>query len=66
MLARTPSCVECGLPWGAPTFRHEDEAPLYWSDTGLLCSASCAQSHFAQRHEDGTFVAVPAECPVEI
>lgn len=66
MLARTSACVECGLPWGAPAFRHEDEAPLYWSDTGLLCSATCAQKHFAQRREDGTFVAVPADCPVEV
>jgi len=66
MLARTPSCVECGLPWGAPAFRHEDEAPLYWSDTGLLCSAPCAQKHFARRREEGTFVPVPADCPVEV
>lgn len=66
MLARTPSCVECGLAWGAPRFRHEDEAPLYWSDTGLLCSAPCAQTHFDKRRADGTFVPVPAECPVDL
>lgn len=29
MLAKTPSCVECGLVLGAPAFRHEDDAPLY-------------------------------------
>ncbi len=52
MLARTPSCVECGLAWGAPRFRYEDEAPLYWSDTGLLCSAPCAQTHFDKRRAD--------------
>ncbi len=66
MLAKTPSCVECGLPWGAPRFKHEDEAPLYWSDTGLLCSSTCAQTHFAKRRAEGTFVAIPAECPVEV
>jgi len=65
MLTKTPSCVECGLAWGAPAFRHEDEAPLYWSDTGLLCSASCAQKHFAKRRADGAFVSVPADCPVK-
>lgn len=66
MLAKTPSCVECGLAWGAPAFRHEDEAPLYWSDQGILCSTGCATKHFDQRREDGTFVPVPAECPVEL
>ena len=66
MLARTPSCIECGLAWGAPGFRHEDDAPLYWSDTGILCSGGCAQAHFAKRLADGTFVAAPAECPVEV
>ena len=66
MLARTPSCVECGLAWGAPRFKHEDEAPLYWSDTGLLCSSTCAQTHFAKRRAEGTFVAIPADCPVEV
>lgn len=66
MLARTPACVECGLPWGAPSFKHEDEAPLYWSDTGLLCSSGCAQIHFGKRRAEGTFVAIPAECPVEV
>lgn len=66
MLAKTPSCVECGLPWGAPTFKHEDESPLYWSDTGLLCSSRCAQAHFAKRQAEGTFAGVPAECPVEV
>jgi hypothetical protein len=66
MLAKTPSCVECGLAWGAPRFKHEDEAPLYWSDTGLLCSSTCAQIHFAKRRVEGTFAGVPAECPVEV
>jgi hypothetical protein len=66
MLARTPSCVECGLAWGAPSFRHEDEAPLYWSDQGILCSVGCATKHFDKRRADGTFVAVPVECPVEM
>lgn len=66
MLAKTPSCVECGRPWGAPSFKHEDEAPLYWSDTGLLCSSGCAQTHFARRRAEGTFAGVPAECPVEV
>ena len=66
MLTRTPSCIECGLAWGSPAFRHEDEAPLYWSDTGILCSTSCATKHFEQRRADGTFMLVPAECPVEV
>lgn len=66
MLAKTPACVECGLPWGAAAFRHEDEAPLYWSDTGILCSTGCATKHFDKRRAAGTFVAVPAECPVEL
>lgn len=66
MLAKTPACVECGLPWGSPRFKHEDEAPLYWSDTGLLCSSICAQTHFAKRRAEGTFASVPAECPVEV
>ena len=65
MLARTPSCLECGLVLGAPAFRHEDQSPLYWSDTGILCSVGCATTHFARRRADGTFVAAPAECPVE-
>lgn len=63
MLARTPSCVECGMLWGAPSFRHEDEAPLYWSDTGILCSGGCAQKHFAKRQAAGTFNGIPVECP---
>lgn len=66
MLAKTPSCVECGLAWGSLRFKHEDAAPLYWSDTGLLCSSGCAQTHFAKRRAEGTFVAIPAECPVEV
>ncbi|MBO9709467.1 MAG: hypothetical protein J7521_14775 [Caulobacter sp.] len=66
MLKRTPSCVECGLPWGAPAFRHEEGAPLYWSDTGILCSTPCATAHFDRRREDGTFAPVPAECPVDL
>jgi hypothetical protein len=66
MLARTPACVECGLAWGAPAFRHEDHNPLYWSDTGILCSVSCATKHFGKRRADRTFVAVPTECPVEV
>jgi hypothetical protein len=66
MLAKTPSCVECGLVLGASAFRHEDQSPLYWSDTGILCSVSCATKHFDRRRADGTFVAAPAECPVEI
>ena len=66
MLAKTPSCVECGLAWGAPAFRHEDQAPLYWSDTGILCSTGCAARHFEQRREDGTLMPVPADCPFEL
>lgn len=66
MLARTPACVECGLAWGAPAFRHEDHKPLYWSDQGILCSTGCATKHFDQRREDGTFAPAPAECPVEL
>lgn len=66
MLAKTPACLECRLPWGAPAFRHEDEAPLYWSDQGILCSTGCATKHFDRRRADGTFVAVPADCPVKL
>ena len=66
MLARTPSCLECGRLWGAPGFRHEDNRPLYWSDTGLLCSAPCASEHFRKRKANRTFVSVPLDCPVDV
>ena len=66
MLAKTPACVECGLPWGAPAFRHEDHAPLYWSDQGVLCSTGCATKHFDQRQADGTFMPVPMEYPIDL
>ncbi|EJL32366.1 hypothetical protein PMI01_02573 [Caulobacter sp. AP07] len=69
MLARTPSCVECGLAWGRPGFAcHGDDpshGPSYWSDQGILCSVGCATNHFDKRRADGTFVPVPADCPVE-
>ena len=68
MLARTPSCVECRTPWGAPTFACHgmDTGPAYWSDRGILCSIGCAMKHFDKRRADGTLVPVPAECPVEL
>ncbi len=60
MLTKTPACVEGGLVWGAPPFRHEDHAPLYWSDQGILYSTGSATKHFDQRREDGTFDAGPS------
>jgi len=66
MLGRTPACIECGRIWGDTRFRHEDGAPIYWSDIGLLCSSGCAQAHFDRRRAEGALVAVPADCPVEV
>ncbi len=72
MLARPGklNCVECGLPFGAPTFHYYhgdiDNGAAYWSDRGLLCSPQCSLTHFRRRTADGTLPAGPAPDPFEI
>lgn len=70
MLARTPkpACIECGLTYGAPGFAFEkgrrEYGPAYWSDRGLLCSPTCANSHVRKRVAEGTMPKGPVDCPV--
>lgn len=69
MLARNPyQCIECGLPLSSPKFLHHagrrEQGPAYWSDQGILCSASCAMQHHGKRRRAGTDMTEPADSPL--
>ena len=71
MLARPEikRCIECGTPYGAPTFWYQEgiaaHGPAYWSDRGVLCSPSCSLAHFRRREAEGTLQQEPAIDPFE-
>lgn len=71
MLARpeTKRCIECGLPFDAPTFQYHEgiaeHGPAYWVDRGILCSPSCSLTHFRRREAEGTLPDRPAPDPFE-
>jgi hypothetical protein len=62
-------CVECGKPFGDPTFTYEagriENGAAYWSDRGLLCSHACAIEHFQRRRAAGDPMRDPAPNPQE-
>ena len=72
MLARpeTRRCVECGMAYGEPEFSYHygliGNGPAYWSDHGILCSATCSLAHFRRREAEGSTPQRPAGNPFEL